>query len=242
MSRRLAVVLALALAASPVIGTAQTHIEANEAGKAAYERGDYATAERWFSAAAAAVPKEPLYHYHRGAALVRLGRYSEARAAYEHARALKPPAPLSTSIELALRDLGRSSMRTRDVGETYEVPIESFNGVWLTEVVLNGNRRARFLVDTGATSCAITPDLAEELGVQPPANAPMVKISTAGGDIEGRLGAIRSIRVGEVEAENVVTVVHPSKFQFDGILGNSFLSRYVATLDAQRRVLHLKPR
>ena len=241
MSRRFGFILLLAIVVVPAAGAAQTPLEANEAGKAAYQRGDFATAERWFAAAAAAVPNEPLYHYHRGAALVRLGRYPEARAAYGQARALKPPAPLATWIEQALRDLGRSSMRAPDAGE-YQVPIESFNGVWLTEVVLNGGRRARFLVDTGATACAIAPALAEELGMQLPGNAPLVKIDTAGGVIEGHLSALQSVRVGEVEAHNVVTVVHPFKFQFDGILGNSFLARYAATLDAQRRILHLKSR
>jgi aspartyl protease family protein len=241
---RLALLLMLSLLAMPAVSAAQTPAEANDAGKAAYQRGDLVTAERMFSAAAAAVPKEPLYHYHRGVVLVRLGRFAEARAAYELARALKPPAPLAESIEQALRDLGRTSARiTRTENVPSEIALESLGGVWLAEVTLNGSRRARFLIDTGATFCAISPALADELGMALPRTIPTVTLRTANGDVEGRLASLESIRVGDSEAQNVPTVVITMQdFSFDGILGNSYLARYAATLDAQRRVLHLRPR
>lgn len=245
MSRILGVLLAAVLVAHPSSALqAQTPAEANDAGTAAYQRGDFATAVRMFSAAAAAVPTEPLYHYHRGAALVRLGRYGEARAAYERARALKPPAPLSGAVEQALRDLGRTSARvTGAAGDPSEIHLESRNGVWLAEVTLNGSRRATFLVDTGATYCAISPVLAEELGMALPPSMPVVKLRTANGEIDGRLASLQSVRVGEADAQDVLTaVVTMQDFKFDGILGNSFLARFAATLDAQRRVLILKPR
>ena len=35
-------------------------------------------------------------------------------------------------------------------------------------------------------------------------------------------------------------VVHDPGLELDGILGNSFLGRFVVTLDADRRLLHLK--
>ena len=57
----------------------------NEAGKSAYQRGNYAEAERLFSEALARTPNDPLLHYHRGAALTRLGRIREAIAAYDKA-------------------------------------------------------------------------------------------------------------------------------------------------------------
>jgi aspartyl protease family protein len=243
MSRRAALFVTVALLLIPALALAQTAIEANDTGKAAYERGDYATAERWFTAAATAMPNEPLYHYHRGAALVRLGRFSEARAAYERAKALRPPAGLSEAIEQALRDLGRTSMRAAAASEAHEARLENRNGIWIAEVTLNGTRRARFLVDTGATYCAISPELADELGVAVPRKSRPVKLQTANGVIEGHLAALESIRVGGAESGDVPIVVHGMPGSpFDGILGNSFLARYAATLDAERHVLNLKPR
>ena len=52
----------------------------NEAGKAAYERGDYDAAERLFKQAVTREPRDPLLHYHRGVALMRLSRWREASA------------------------------------------------------------------------------------------------------------------------------------------------------------------
>ena len=63
----------------------------NEAGKSASQRGDYAEAERLFTQALARTPNDPLLHYHRGAALTRLGRIREATIAYETALRLDPP-------------------------------------------------------------------------------------------------------------------------------------------------------
>ena len=219
---------------------ALTPAEANAAGMAAYARGDYAAAERLFSAAVAATPNEPLYHYHRGAALVRLGRFAEARASYERALRLKPPATLAETISAALREFGGSGRRA--VAEADTVPIESANGVWFTDVVLNGSQRARFVVDTGATSCTISPELAEALGIQVADDSPTVEIMTLTGKTKGHVVSLDSIKVGETEALDVSTVVHEFQDGIQGILGNSFLGRYAVTLDAQRRLLHLRPR
>jgi clan AA aspartic protease (TIGR02281 family) len=239
------VLVAMAVMTLPAVvwAQAQTPAEANEAGKAAYARGDFAMAERQFAAAAGAMPNEPLYHYHRGASLVRLGRFAEARTAYERALALKPAPPLGQTVQKALQDLGSQSMRIGSPpADPEEIPLQSLNGVWLADVTLNGSRRARFLVDTGASYCTISPALAEELGMAISSSAPLVKVTTANGVVEGRLASLQSIQVGTMEAANVTTAVQPLDVPFDGVLGNTFLGRYAATLDAQRRVLVLKPR
>src|SRR5258708_8572877 len=81
----------------PVLGVmllgsvAATVPDLNEAGKAAYAKGDFATAERLFSQALVQAPDEPLLHYHRGIALMRLSRWREASTAFETALRLNPP-------------------------------------------------------------------------------------------------------------------------------------------------------
>ena len=78
----------------------------NEAGKAAYQRGDYAEAERLFSQALVRTPNDPLLHYHRGAALTRLGRLREASTAYETALRLDPPPAVAAAARDGLRAIG----------------------------------------------------------------------------------------------------------------------------------------
>src|SRR5437899_10137284 len=67
----------------------------NEAGRAAYARGDYEAAERLFSQAIAQAPDEPLVHYHRRVALMRLSRWQEAYPAFERALRLRPAADVA---------------------------------------------------------------------------------------------------------------------------------------------------
>jgi Flp pilus assembly protein TadD len=67
----------------------------NEAGKAAYARGDFAAAERLFRNAIRDAPEEPLLHYHLAVVLTRLGQWKEAKEAYGGRWPSDPPAALA---------------------------------------------------------------------------------------------------------------------------------------------------
>src|SRR4029079_15179150 len=82
-----------------------TVADINEAGKAAYARGDFATAERWFSQALAKAPDEPLLYYHRGIALMRLSRWQEASAAFQAALRLDPSPEVAQPAREGLRSI-----------------------------------------------------------------------------------------------------------------------------------------
>jgi clan AA aspartic protease (TIGR02281 family) len=230
----------------------------NEAGKAAYARGDYATAERLFRQAVTAAPEEPEVHYHHGVALTHLHRWTEAAAAYQKALALRPPAALEASIRQGLRAVEpltrpRAAAASPDVATTsrpkpprVQLPPDSVQvrrrgGNWFVEVSLNDMHQSTFLVDTGAAACAITPELAETLGIVPDPAEPPVLVRGVTGSTWGRRVTIPSIRVGEMEAQNVIAFVLPLP-GMQGILGNTFLSRYTATLDPARGLLTLQPR
>jgi len=101
---------------------------------------------------------------------------------------------------------------------------------------------ARFLVDTGASTCVISPGLAAALNIRPDRHAPPVPLQTISGLTRGQLVSIASLRVGEVEAEDVIAVVHPLGSSMDGILGNTFLARFMVTLDPAQGVLRLSPK
>ena len=241
MSRRVAVL-------SPLLGlilfgsVAATVSDLNEAGKAAYAKGDFATAERLFSQALVQAPDEPLLHYHRGIALMRLSRWWEATTAFEAALRLNPPRDVALPAREGLRSLApllREPATRRATPDDTAVTLRRVGGNWLAQVRLNNSRTAQFLVDTGATTCVISPDLASALEIQPDRRSKPVPLQTLSGLTSGHIVTIPSLRVGDVEAEDVIAVVHPVGPSMDGILGNTFLSRFTVTLDPERGLLRL---
>jgi len=236
---------ALALVAAALVlarsGGAATADQLNEAGKAAYARGEYATAADLFAQAIARDARQPLFHYHRAVALTRLHRWREANDAFLAAQQLNPPSPLAALIRDGLKGLP-ASRRAPRATDTVSVALRPFGGVWLAAVVVNDQRPARFVVDTGATLCVLSPALAEAVGVEPKPEAPVIQLQTVNGRASGRLVSIPSVRVGDAEARGVAAVILPLGPDLDGLLGNSFLARFGVTLDADRGLLLLHPR
>jgi clan AA aspartic protease (TIGR02281 family) len=250
----------LALAAVLLACAGGNWADLNEAGKAAYVRGEYARAESLFRQALVAAPDEPQVHYHHGVALTHLHRWAEAAAAYEKALALRPPASLAAAARQGLRSVEpmmrpRTSAPSPEAGAAapprprprrVELPpdtvrVRRHGGNWFVEVTLNDMHQAAFLVDTGAAACAITPELAEAIGIVPDPDEPPVLVRGVTGSTWGRRVKIPSIRVGETEARDVIAFVIPLP-GMQGILGNTFLSRYTATLDPGQALLTLQPR
>ncbi|HEY7655093.1 MAG TPA: aspartyl protease family protein [Methylomirabilota bacterium] len=228
-----------------VCATGAAGADLNDAGKAAYERGDYATAERLFRQATAQAPQDPLLHYHRGVTLMRLSRWREAAAAFDTVLLLNPPPDLAATTRQGIRSLAPllrepapRSTRTEEI----LVTLHRARGNWLADVRLNDSRNARFVVDTGASGCVLSPELATELRIHPGAGAETVPMQVVGGVTAGRRVTIASVRVGDAEVENVDAVIHSIGPGIDGLLGNTFLGRFTVTLDPDKGVLVLRSR
>jgi clan AA aspartic protease (TIGR02281 family) len=238
--------LFLALLALILMSTvAATVSDLNEAGKAAYTKGDFAAAERLFRQALVKAPDEPLLHYHQGITLMRLSRWHEASAAFEAALRLNPPREVESAAREGIRSLGpllRQPTARGPASDETAVTLQRIEGNWFARVRLNDSRTARFLVDTGASTCVISPGLAAALDIRPDRQAPPVALQTISGLTRGLVVTIPSLRVGDVEAQDVIAVVHPLGPSMDGILGNTFLSRFTMTLDSERGLLRLNSR
>ncbi len=222
-----------------------TVADLNDTGKAAYLRGDYAAAERSFRQAVARSPRVPEFHYHRAVALTQLGRWREAVEEHEATLRLGPEPALARAAREALRTLlplTRPSGHVRGDSDDMTVPLERLAGGWVAEVLVNDARRARFLVDTGAGITVLSPDLAAALGIEPGRGAPSVALRTLSGQTSAPAVSVPSLRVGDAEAKDVPAVIHAIDLDLDGILGNTFLSRYTVTLDSGRSVLVLRRR
>jgi len=235
-----ALLLALACAATALAAVN----DLNEAGRAAYARGDYEAAERLFSQAVAQAPDEPVLHYHRGVALMRLSRWQEAYAAFENALRLRPPAEVAAAAKAGMSSVApllKAPAKTNRANDV-SIPLRKFAGGWMASVQVNNSRTVDLVVDTGASWCVISPELAADLGIEPGPRDESVTMQVVGGRTTGRVVKLASIRVGDAEAEDVTAVVHPVGPGIHGLLGNSFLARFTVTLDPQEGVLHLRPR
>jgi aspartyl protease family protein len=111
------------------------------------------------------------------------------------------------------------------------------------EVNINGTR-ARMIIDTGATSVALTPEMAARARITPD-SSDLVDVKTANGITKNATGYAQMIQVSQATAANVPVLISiGTKDTFgpgiDGLLGMSFLSRFVATISPG--VFELKPR
>jgi aspartyl protease family protein len=110
-------------------------------------------------------------------------------------------------------------------------------GHFVTQGLING-KPVQFMVDTGATSIAMSRADAERIGLDWKAGRPMVS-STANGLVQVHGLTLSAVRVGEVTLSNVAAVVVPAPMPHV-LLGNSFLSRFQMRRDNDVMRLELR--
>lgn len=107
-------------------------------------------------------------------------------------------------------------------------------GHFMTAGQING-RAVQFMVDTGATSVAMSAADAERTGIKYRDGQP-VRMSTANGVTQGYRVNLSSVRVGDVEVYDVEAVVSPQPMPFM-LLGNSFLTRFQMLRENEQMIL-----
>jgi aspartyl protease family protein len=107
-------------------------------------------------------------------------------------------------------------------------------GHFMTAGQING-RAVQFMVDTGATSIAMSAADADRTGINYKDGQP-VRMSTANGVTQGYRVKLNSVRVGDVEVYDVDAVVSPQPMPFM-LLGNSFLTRFQMLRENEQMIL-----
>ncbi|MDO9360646.1 MAG: TIGR02281 family clan AA aspartic protease [Polaromonas sp.] len=107
-------------------------------------------------------------------------------------------------------------------------------GHFTTAGQING-RAVQFVVDTGATSIAMSASDAERIGLDYKAGQP-IRLNTANGTVQGFRVKLTSVRVADVEVFDVEAVVIPQPMPFM-LLGNSFLTRFQMVRENEQMTL-----
>jgi aspartyl protease family protein len=119
-------------------------------------------------------------------------------------------------------------------GGTRIVLPASTGGHFMTQGAING-RSVNFMLDTGATTVALSAADAQRIGLDFSKGRP-VRVNTANGTAQGYLVRLNSVRVGEVEVYDVEAIVSQQPMPYV-LLGNSFISRFSMRRDADQMVL-----
>jgi clan AA aspartic protease (TIGR02281 family) len=203
----------------------------------AWARSDWDEAVRQWSRAVSLQPDNAYFNYMRAASLARLGHRHAAADALQLTLLLQPGEPLARQVRHELADLsgGPGGAMKGDA----LVTLETGRGVWVAPVLVNGRYRGRFLLDTGSSVIVLSPAFAAAVGAQP-RNTEALELETLAGRTRGPWATVASVRVGGAEVRDPEIIIHPPGGDLDGILGNSFLSRWDVALDPDRRLLRLR--
>jgi len=220
-----------------VFGGALSPADLHTRAAAAYDRRDYVEALRLWSQAVSLQPAEARFHYLRGQALARLGLRTSAADAFQVSLLLEPSADVARDAIAGLAGLTPPPTADTEI----RAPLEAGLGVWIVPVLINGIHHGRFLLDTGSSVVVVAPAFAAAIGVATRDGRDAIELQTLGGRTRGPAATLDSLRVTTAELRDLPVVVHDPGPGLDGILGNTFLSHYRLTLDADRRQLTLRP-
>lgn len=110
------------------------------------------------------------------------------------------------------------------------------DGHYYVKALVNG-RPAKMVIDTGASAIGMSALHAKELGIEYKNGKP-IRISTAGGKVDGFLVQLKSVSIGGLTVRNVSAAIHEGNFPRVILLGMSFL-RKVKMRD-ENNVLYLE--
>jgi aspartyl protease family protein len=127
--------------------------------------------------------------------------------------------------------------RMSDGGGRQIVLSAESGGHFFSNGTING-KTVRFLVDTGATTIALSQEDADRIGLDYK-NGQRGMSRTANGVVPVYRTTLTTVRVGDVQVYNVEATIVPSQMAFV-LLGNSFLTRFQMRRENDKLTLELR--
>ncbi len=150
------------------------------------------------------------------------------------------PAKAVVEIDGAARELrlGSAVSASYRPTERREIRIlKDSRGGYFVDGLING-QPVRFLVDTGATSVALSEVQAGRLGIRHRVDGVRIGVGTAAGDAVGYQVTLRSVSVGGVRLQDLQAVVIEGDSPRHALLGMNVLSRF--EIDQRENLLILR--
>ena len=113
------------------------------------------------------------------------------------------------------------------------------DGHFYGDVMVNGTAR-RMLIDSGATTTALSVETAKAAGIDLDESPFPTVIDTANGSVTARVATAKSLTIGSITATDLAVVVSPA-FRDTDVIGMNLLSR-LKSWRVEDRVLILTPR
>lgn len=114
----------------------------------------------------------------------------------------------------------------------------------VTNVMVSGPKGkvwVDLILDTGAAFTALSRSILKILGYDPAVASERQEIVTANGVIEVPKVTVKSIRIGDAEANKIEVICHdiPELVEVRGLLGLSFLTRFRTVIDYRAGYLEI---
>jgi aspartyl protease len=138
------------------------------------------------------------------------------------------------------RRTSATKVRFASGNRALKIPLEIDNNLILMQVRVNGSRPLKFIFDTGASHSGIDSKVAAELGLKPKG---LADGTATGGRIKGTYttGVSLSVSGAEISNQTVFSMPFPTVpgFEFDGIIGYSFINQFVIEIDYLNKTMNL---
>ena len=149
----------------------------------------------------------------------------------------EPSATVATAIVAPEQETSAKSTQSRSEVSREAIIRRDADGHYWSRADVDGTE-VKFMVDTGASTVALTYRDAQRLGLEPENLDFNWRISTAGGETKGASVLLNFIRIGNVEVHNVEAMVLGEELE-QSLLGMSFLGE-LYSYEFQRRNLVIR--
>lgn len=112
-------------------------------------------------------------------------------------------------------------------------------GMFFSSGSINGTS-VRFLIDTGATTVALSSSDAKKLGIQYRQDGVPAQVTTASGVVPAWAIKLRTVKLGQLEQKNIDAMVLEGNYPHEILLGMSFLERVKITKESGKMLLEQK--